>query len=747
MATGQSIEPAAGSGGMGADLFELSGVLRRRRGLILGTVGLGTGLALLVGLARVPQYSAEATLRIEGRQSHVFDADAVLDGLSAEPGTVETEINVIRSRRQVDRVLEALQLAKDPEFNPAIVRRPDGTLAMRERGTWRQLVSWLPQNWLIADGVAKDGAAEGVEITSEIVDEVAGNVARRIEVQRRGRSFVIGVRASASDPRKAAQLANAAARLYVEQQLETKRAATRRASAWLEERLEALRAELQTSEETIQRYRAAHGLTRGAVANLSDRERYDLRRELIDARGVLAEKQATLSRIRQLQSQDDSLDSVPEVMASPLFVELWRREMELLRTEADYRGTYGENHPRMQALTVESANLRRKMIAEIERTMRGLEIDSRVLESRIVAIEDNLDALDSARASDGAAEVRLHQLEREAQANRQLYESFLRRYKETREQQEIVEPDVRIVSEARPPTRPSSPGPHLFALAGFTVSSLAGVLLALLLERLDHGVRSGKQLERAFGLACLGLIPDVRRQAGDLRPHQYLLEKPFSQYAEAVRLAHTALRSRVEGPCKILQVTSAVPDEGKTTFAVSLATSLAQNGLRVLLFDLDLRHPTVLREIPLGEAGGFEQFTASERPRDEMVQHDPESGIDLITFQRQRLNPLRLLGSRRMRLLIDLLRSSYDYVIVDGPPVLGVSDSKVLTEMADAVLFVVRWGETTIDAVEDALKELAAARATLGGAVVVQVDVDRHAQYGFGGIDSYMSRYSDYYVN
>jgi capsular exopolysaccharide synthesis family protein len=304
-----------------------------------------------------------------------------------------------------------------------------------------------------------------------------------------------------------------------------------------------------------------------------------------------------------------------------------------------------------------------------------------------------------------------------------------------------------VISAAKPPTQPSSPGPPLFALAGFTVSSLAGVLVALLLERLDQGVRSGKQLERSFGLPCLGLVPDVRDRAGDLRPHQYLLAKPFSQYAEALRLAHTALRSRVDGPCKVIQVTSALPGEGKTTFAVSLATSLAQNGLRVLLFDLDLRHPTVLREIPLLEGAGFEQFAASERPRDEMVQHDHESGVDVITFKRSRLNPLRLLGSRRMALLIDLLRSSYDYVILDGPPVLGVSDGKVLTEMADAVLFVVRWADTTLDAVEDALKELEAARATIGGAAIVQVDVERHAQYGFGGIDSYIGKYSDYYIN
>jgi capsular exopolysaccharide synthesis family protein len=279
------------------------------------------------------------------------------------------------------------------------------------------------------------------------------------------------------------------------------------------------------------------------------------------------------------------------------------------------------------------------------------------------------------------------------------------------------------------------------------VSSLAGVLVALLLERLDRGVRSGKQLENAFGLPCLGLIPEVSDKQGDLRPHQYLLQRPFSQYAEAIRLAYTALRLRHAGqPPKVIQITSAVPGEGKTTFAVSLAASLAQSGMRVLLFDLDLRHPSVARELPLAEGGAFSRFVAGEQRSDETVQRDPESGVEVIAFQHSRLNPTRLLSSRRMATLIGLLRNSYDVVILDGPPLLGVSDSKLLTELADAVVFVVRWEETTLDLVEDAVRQLEAVRAKIGGAVITQVDVERHAQYGYGGIDSYFSKYRDYYA-
>ena len=730
------------TGGIGVEVLELAGVLRRRRRLILAVLVIGTGLAVLVGLQRAPRYTAEATLVIGAPQSRIIAADEVMGRLSVEPSTLETQINMIRSRSHIDRVAAALDLANDPEFNPA-GRRHAGTAPGEP---WRKLLGWLPEDWLIPSGVAEEGPAAGSETPGENLDEVARRVAASLEVEQRGRSYVVGIRVSSSDPYKAARIANAAARLYVQGQLETKRVATSRASAWLQERLEVLRAELQASEEAVERYRAAHHVVDGRSQELGERERYDLRRELVEARASLAEKDAGLRLIEHVQARQGSLEAVPDVMTSPVFVELWREEMALRRSEADLRSTYGENHPRMQTLRAELANLHRKMAAEIDRTVLALRAEVKVAETRVAALEDDLAAQEDASVSSRGAAVRLHQLEREAQANRQLYETFLQRYKETREQQAIVEPDVRIISEAQPPAVPSSPGPKLFLLAGLTVSSLAGVLVALLLERFDRGVRSGKQLEGAFGLACLGLIPDVDDKRGELRPHQYLLQRPFSQYAEAIRLAYTALRLRQAEPPKIIQITSAVPGEGKTTFAVSLAASLAQSGMRVLLFDLDLRHPSVARELPLAEGGAFSRFVAGEQRSDEAVQRDPESGVEVIAFQHSRLNPTRLLSSRRMASLIGLLRNSYDCVILDGPPLLGVSDSKLLTELADAVVFVVRWEHTTLDVVEDAVRQLEAVRAKVGGAVITQVDVERHAQYGYGGIDSYFSKYRDYYA-
>jgi len=205
--------------------------------------------------------------------------------------------------------------------------------------------------------------------------------------------------------------------------------------------------------------------------------------------------------------------------------------------------------------------------------------------------------------------------------------------------------------------------------------------------------------------------------------------------------------SHIDSPPKVIMVTSSVPGEGKTTFATSLAATLMNAGSRVVLLDLDLRHPSVGREIEAASRGNLVRYMMGEKGRDELIIRDEASGIDTISVSKPASNPTSILSSTRMRELLVELRDLYDFVIVDSTPVLGVSDSKLTTELVDCVLFCVRWEKSTYDMVGDALKELHEIRAPVAGAVITQVEVDRHAKYGYGGIDSYYSKYNKYYVD
>jgi polysaccharide biosynthesis transport protein len=211
---------------------------------------------------------------------------------------------------------------------------------------------------------------------------------------------------------------------------------------------------------------------------------------------------------------------------------------------------------------------------------------------------------------------------------------------------------------------------------------------------------------------------------------------------------HAALHlGNVDEPPRVVQVTSAVPAEGKTVFAVSLAASLVQAGRRTLLLDLDLRHPSVTREVAGAEGDRLIPYLMGEARLEDLVTRDEASGLDIVCLRRTPRNPPALLGSQRLRSLIEDLRRRYDHVVIDSAPILGMRDSKLVAGLADATLLLVRWERTTHDAVADALKELADIKAPLAGVVIAQVDVERHARYGYGGIDGYYSKYKYYYTD
>jgi capsular exopolysaccharide synthesis family protein len=366
----------------------------------------------------------------------------------------------------------------------------------------------------------------------------------------------------------------------------------------------------------------------------------------------------------------------------------------------------------------------------------------------VASIEGTLSGLKDRNTEDRRASVQLAELERVALANRTLYEQLLQRFNETRDQQGIVQADARVVAMAAPPAVPRSPGPKIFAAAGFTVSLVLGSLLAILLERLDRGLRSAREVETALGLTTLGLVPRLDRLRRNQRPHQYLREKPLSSYAEAIRGVLTALKlSNPQNPPKVILVTSSLPEEGKTTFAVSLASLVARSQKRVLLIDLDLRHPSVHRELGWQVSAGLVEYMAGERTLQEVVHNDLETGLHFLPVKAHTTTPTDLLESDRMRQLLQVCRDNYDLVVLDSAPVASVNDTKVAANLADRVVFVVRWGKTIESAARDSLRSLREAGIEPAGAVLAQIDLRKHAQYRYGDIGQYYTRSRRYYVN
>jgi capsular exopolysaccharide synthesis family protein len=279
---------------------------------------------------------------------------------------------------------------------------------------------------------------------------------------------------------------------------------------------------------------------------------------------------------------------------------------------------------------------------------------------------------------------------------------------------------------------------------GFAGSSVLGVLLAFLADRLDRGVHSARQLQALFGVPCLATCPrlprSVRSRGG--AAHDYLVGRPRSRYAETIRSLELSMRGlQDEGLPQVIQITSSIPDEGKSTLAFSLATSLAQNGARVLLFELDLRRPCILKRSWAGAGAAI-----GPTPLFSELRRDPTTGLDLILVGKPPCNPQAVLTSRALAAAVRRLRERYDHIIVDSAPLLGLSDSKFLIDLVDATVLVVRWRSTPSELVRDALDELRLVQAPLLGAVITQVDPELEARHRYGGA-RYLRKYRGYYVD
>lgn len=733
----------------GIDIKDLLAILRRRRWVILSTILVLTTLAVLVGLQITPKYTAKALVMIDPRQSKVVDVEQVLQGLGTDASTVETQIKVLKSRDLASRIMDRMGLLRDPEFNPALKREP-GELAVAVEGPLAAALALLPREWLIATGLAEEPLNATADAKPALEREAAvDRFDKSLKVTQEGRSYVIGLSFTSEDPEKAAKIVNTVAEVYVQDQIDTKRAATSKASGFLGDRLQSLREEVQRAEAAVEAFRKKNQLLSTDGVSLKEKDLSDLSKALISARADLAEKQAKLKLVRELRARGgEELDTVGDVIDSQVIINLRQQEALLNKEESELKTLYGDKHPRMQTLLTEKQNLQNKVQREVDRIAKSLENEVKVLASGVATIEGEINDLKKQTTVDNEASVRLRELERQAQASRQLYESFLERFKETKEQQDIVEADSKVISVATAPDKPSTPGPMLFGAVGFTAATMLGTLLALLLERLDNGLRGAKQVEQLIGLPALGLVPRLERLKRNQKPHNYLLAKPLSAYAESLRAIYTSLQlSDVDHPPRMVLVTSSLPQEGKSTLSLSLACFAANSGQKVLLMDVDLRHPSVHRDLGTKPEAGLIEYMAGEKTLDEVLAYDETSGIWYLPIKRQTANPTDLLGSQRMKQLLAELRERFDFVVLDSAPLLGVTDSKVVARLVDKVLYVVQWEKTSKDTVLNALAHMREAKASVAGVVLTQVDVKKHAHYGYGDVGQYYGKYQKYYVN
>ncbi|HEX6114135.1 MAG TPA: polysaccharide biosynthesis tyrosine autokinase [Geminicoccaceae bacterium] len=726
----------------GVELDEVLRRLRRRSWLIAGIALLGSLLALVVVLQLQPRYLATAKVIIDPRTSNVLDIRDIMPSLPTDPEAIESEIQVITSRRLAGRTVERLDLEQKPAFNEAL--QEPGWLSRALDGTGPALASWLGwpwAEWLPGAGPDDQSGADAARARAKLINGFLD----RLKVEQEGRSRVISISFQSPDPDLAAQVANTHAELYLLEQLETKFEATERATRWLEERLTELRETVRESENAVEAYRREAGLVQSDDITLVGQRLVELNTRLASARAERAAAENRLRQVEEMSGTPGALESIPEVIADLAIGRLRQEESGLRQQIAELANDLGDRHPRMVSLNSELASVRSKIDAEIQRSIATLRNEANRARSREAALQANVRELEEEAASASARQVRLRALQREADANRALLETFLTRFKEASGEQELQEPDARIISAADPPLDPAFPRKKLVMVVAFVGSLGLGALLALLLEHFDRGIRSSEQVEGLTGLKTLALLPKVRWPRGRTAdPARYVLEKPASAYAEAVRSLYTGLAR----PCRSVLVTSCEPEEGKTTVALSLARVLAMDGRSVALVDADLRRARVASALGMQERRvGLSDVLAGRLPVDAALQTDPASPLRVLTAGRSTRVPQRIPSEAALAPIIRHLRNSHDIVIIDSPPVLAVADARLIVPLVDTVVYVVRWGVTPRKAALLGLRQLEAAGANIGGVVLSRVDQRQHASYDFADSGLYQKKNLRYYAD
>jgi capsular exopolysaccharide synthesis family protein len=732
------------------DWWGLARTLWRRKLFLLGVVLLILGLTAAFVSRMPPAFEAEALVMLNDRQSQLApEIPELLSQLAPNEQGLQSQLLLIRSRSMAERLVDELRLHMLPEFNPALrPREVDITHWLDPANLVPDAVfDHLPRAW--ADTLMT--AASGAPMTDQrkaslLRSEIVENVMKHIQAEPANSTLVMSLRFASTNPELAAIGANSLARLYLDEQLELKQTASRRAGDFLEQEIERLRASVSVAEQTIQEYRTREGLVEAQPVD--EQQLSGLTTQLVLSRSERAEAEARLRQVEQLLQSDTTLAAAAQLLESPVLGQLRTREIEINREIAELSSEYGARHPRMINLQVELESLEDRKRTEIRQIAQRQRDEVQVLRSREATLQSNIERIRSQVAVRNEARVGLEALERDVQADRDLLKTYINRAKEIGSQEKAQQPDARIISQAVLPDEATYPRRQLiFGVALFS-SLLVGSLLVFGLESLDNTIRSTEQVEDLIGLPALGLVPAIakpERRYG--APEDHVLDNPNSPFGEAVRSLRTAMLLTGSGPAaKSILLTSSVPSEGKTSMAMCLARVHARSGRRTLIIDCDLRRPRLHELTGIANEAGLSDILMQERTLHEVIHTDQRSGAEFVMAGPPVPDPAALLASERMRELLRDVGARYDLVLLDSPPILSVSDARVLSQMADKSVFLVQWGKTRRNDVMMGVKQMIEAGADLAGLVLNRVDVKRHAQYGYRDSGHYYDdKYTKYY--
>jgi capsular exopolysaccharide synthesis family protein len=686
-------------------------------------------------MTATPVFEAKVQVLIQPENPNVISFQEVLQQEKGTNEYYQTQYTILKSRALARRTIDSLKLWDSSEFGGGAGTSGSSSVGRIIGGAIGAVMGLFSKN-AETPAVPAIGETEG---QSRLINTFLG----RLTVTPIRNSRLVDVRFASPDPQMAAVVANAIAKQYIEQNLEYKFMSTREASDWLGGQLAEQRKKLEESEQALQRYRE-----QGNAVALEDRQNIvvqrlaDLSTAYTQARTGRIEKEALYNQLASLQNNRGALDSFPAVLSNTFIQGLKTQISDLQRQQAQLGEKLGENHPDMVKLASAIASTQARLDGEIGKVVQSVRSEFLSAQAQERSLSNELETQKNDALALNRTGIEYSVLKREADSNKQIYEALMQRSKETGISGELKTSNIRVVDEAQQPRSPIRPRKLANLVLGIFGGLMVGLGLAFMLEFLDSRIKNPDEIQMRLGIPFLGIVPGLgpKELAGDP-----LLDVGLpAHFTEAFRGIRTnVVFSSEETGSRAVLVTSTQPAEGKTIVTANLAISLAQTGQRVLLMDSDMRRPRQHEVFGISASAGLSSVLAGRTKISDSVQKTTREGLWVLPAGPPPRNPAELLGSDRFKQLLKTLREHFDWVIIDSPPVMAVTDAAVIAHLATGVVFVVGCEQTARQLALRATRQLLAAKATFLGAILNRVDLDSNPYYYS---HYYKREYATYYT-
>jgi len=720
--------------------------LRQRRGTLLATIVLVT-LAAYVMLRQVtPLYTATGSLIYEPSVFTLREMQSILHTDPTTDAVMASQAELLQSLRIAQRVAERGNLFDNPAFNPAL--RPASPLRsayLALRGLLGMETEELPEAPL--PGPRPDRAREQTLVAVRSALHAAAI---------RG-SHVIEISFTADDPLVAAAAVNNAMDIYIKDQYAAKHIEVDRMNELLDKQAVALRKQVAAVEEAVAAYSSRQKLSHGMHASTDSEEITHLTEDLVKARADLA------NAIARADAARGHAGAAALAAISPSVVQL-RALLDRLAAQMQSQQTrLGGAHPEAQGLTRQYAETERALKAEIARVVAATDVEQRGVANRVAALESELQRAQQGEDRVAQASIPLEAMGRDLAAARSQLQAVLEQKQHTAQQAAVESSEAHEISQAIPPSEPTSPRTMQVMAGAFAGSVFIGLMLVYVLHLADRTIHSGDELRAVVGLPCFARIPQISRRAlSYMSVQDYAVRRPLSPFADQIRALRSGLRvcpvhSEGADPAypHVLAIAASRPSEGKTVVTLALGRCAQIGGDRVLAIECDLRHGHFMtslaapdaspsREAAAQQALGLSDILLGSAEWTDCIQVDPLTGMHVLPAGRPCGAALEAFTSEKLLLMLQEVRQHYDLVLLDTPPILVMTEARVVAGAADGTVLCVRWRSTPRATLLNALELLEDAHANVVGTVLTRVDSHAHLRSGYADAEVYRPRMTHY---